>query len=86
MAEGNGVSRREFDRLESRVDLVYDKGSPQVRALEVRMEIELRGVREDIQEQNRRLVSIARLGWSILIALIVGLVSLLTAVSQGLFG
>lgn len=86
MAEGNGVSRREFDRLESRVDLVFDKGSPQVRALEVRMEIELRGVREDIQEQNRRLASIARLGWSILIALIVGLVSLLTAVSQGLFG
>lgn len=86
MAEGNGVSRREFDRLESRVDLVYDKGSPQVRALEVRMEIELRGVREDIQEQNRRLAAIARLGWSILIALIVGLVSLLTAVSQGLFG
>lgn len=85
MAEGNGVTRREFDRLESRVDLLFDKGSPQVQALERQIAIELREIRDDVRDVNRRIANLFRLGWALLMALIVGLVSLLSVVASGSF-
>lgn len=82
----NGVSRREFDRLEQRVDQITREGSPAV----ARMQDRIDGLREDMhqleQTVDRRLSNITRVGVGILLALIGGLITLLTALASGSLG
>jgi len=87
--DGNGVTRREFDKLETKVDVLYDKGSPQLRALERELETEMRNMHDDFKELqgavDRRLQSVYRVAVGILIALVGGLITLLTALASGAF-
>lgn len=87
--DGNGVTRREFDKLEWKVDVLYDKGSPQLRALERELETEMRNMHDDFKELqaavDRRLQSVYRVAVGILIALVGGLITLLTALASGAF-
>lgn len=86
MQPDGSPSRREFDRLEARVDLLYDKGTPHGRVLES----ELKNLRKDLQELertvDRRLSNMTKVGVGILTALLGGLVSLLTALGTGALG
>ena len=79
----NGVSRREFDRLERRVD---DLASTDVGRLQERID----GIRSEMnkleQTVDRRLSNITRVGVGILLALIGGLITLLTALASGSLG
>lgn len=73
--DGDGPTWREFDSLERRVAELERHGTPYGRLLNQRL-----------TDVEKRLASLTRAAWSILMVMVVGLVSLLTAITQGVFG
>lgn len=92
--DGNGVTRREFDRLEARVDLIYMQGSPQVRELHATMNTEVQALRRETarveatveadlrglrEATDKRLSTLTRIAVGIFLALFTGMFAAITA-------
>lgn len=100
MPEQNGVTRREFDRLEQRVQTIETTGTPVLREMERRVTVienhgspmvgrmvdRIKNVHEDVVALEKKVDALSRAFWTLVVIVLTGMVSLIVALASGALG
>lgn len=78
--EGNGVTRREFDRLDNKVSRIDEHGSREVGVIKE----QIKEIRVDVGKVERKLDKNTAALWALAVVLLVGTVGIIsTLLTQG---